>query len=281
MGNIDLKGVGYGLFSVAAWSTNYLVGRALGTAGVDPLGLTLVRFAIATPVLFLMAGLPRYKGQLKDLAVSGLLGVALFNALLYSSLHFIDAATASLFVVFSSPITYMVGVALRAERASPVRSLGVALSVLGAYLILAPRGSGEALGALMALGSAISWSLYTLRVGRLYRRYSPVEAMAWSSLLGTAAMALALPISNLAIPLQFAPLVVYIALVPGALAYASWNSAVKSMGPSAAYMLPLLPAITSALSWIVLKEPLTSLQMAGMALAVAGVYLANAVRNKR
>ncbi|CCC81067.1 DMT family transporter [Thermoproteus tenax] len=273
----DLKGVGYSLFSVVAWSTNYLVGRALGTAGVDPLGLTFIRFAIATPILFLMAGLPKYKGQLKDLAISGLLGVALFNALLYSSLHFIDAATASLFVIFSSPITYILGVALGAERAKPVRSLGVALSVLGAYLILAPRGSGEAPGALLALGSAVSWSLYTLRVGGLYKRYRPVEAMAWSSLLGTAAMALTLPIDDLAIPLSLAPLVVYIAVVPGALAYASWNSAVESMGPSAAYMLPLLPAITSALSWIALGEALTNLQMAGMALAIAGVYLANAV----
>jgi drug/metabolite transporter (DMT)-like permease len=55
-----MRGVSYAVFSVAAWSTNYLVGRFLVAGGVDPVAMSMLRFAIATPLLFLMARFPPY-----------------------------------------------------------------------------------------------------------------------------------------------------------------------------------------------------------------------------
>ncbi|WP_258870247.1 DMT family transporter [Pyrobaculum aerophilum] len=70
-------------------------------------------------------------------------------------------------------------------------------------------------------------------------------------------------------------MVIYVALVPGALAYTAWNMAVKQVGPRAsAAVLPLMPVITAALSAALLGEYLSAQQLLGMAAAVAGVYLA-------
>jgi drug/metabolite transporter (DMT)-like permease len=75
--------------------------------------------------------------------------------------------------------------------------------------------------------------VYTVLVRGMYWLYSPVEAVAWISLFGLAAMspiAAASRPATLADPLVLA-LVAYIAAVPGALAYAAWNVAVRRQSP--------------------------------------------------
>jgi len=124
-----MRDISYALFSVAAWSTNYLVGRYLVAGGVDPVAMSI---AIATPLLFLMARFPPYRGAARRLALLGLLGVASFNLLLYSSLAYVTAAVASLFVVLESPATQLLEAALAWRRS------GYLAAVAEAYLTLEP-----------------------------------------------------------------------------------------------------------------------------------------------
>ncbi len=88
--------------------------------------------AIATPPLFLMARFPPYRGAARRLALLGLLGVASFNLLLYSSLAYVTAAVASLFVVLETPATQSL------EAALARRKPGSLAAVAGAYLALKP-----------------------------------------------------------------------------------------------------------------------------------------------
>ena len=124
-----MRDISYALFSVAAWSTNYLVGRFLVAGGVDPVAMSI---AIATPPLFLMARFPPYRGAARRLDLLGLLGVASFNLLLYSSLAYVTAAVASLFVVLESPATQLLEAALAWRRS------GYLAAVAEAYLTLEP-----------------------------------------------------------------------------------------------------------------------------------------------
>jgi len=111
-----MRGVSYALFSVAAWSTNYLVGRFLVASGIDPVAMSILRFAVATPLLFLMARFPPYRGAARRLALLSLLGVAGFNLLLYSSLAYV---TAALFVVLASPATQLLEAAEARRSCAP------------------------------------------------------------------------------------------------------------------------------------------------------------------
>jgi len=272
-----MRGISYALFSVAAWSTNYLVGRFLVAGGVDPVAMSILRFAVATPLLFLMARFPPYRGAARRLALLGLLGVAGFNLLLYSSLAYVTAAVASLFVVLASPTTQLLEAALARRRPSGVALLGSLAAAAGAYLTLEPYLAVRSyLGPLLAALATLSWAVYTVFVRGVYRLYSPIEAMAWISLFGLAAMSPAAAASEpatLADPLVLA-LVAYVAAVPGALAYAAWNVAVQKAGPRrSAAVLPLMPVLTTLLSHLLLGEAPTATQLIGMAVAVAGVYI--------
>jgi hypothetical protein len=106
---------------VAAWGTNYLVAD-----GVDSVAMSI---AIATPSLFLMARFPPYSDAVRRLDLLGLLGVAGFNLLLYSSLAYV---TAALFVVLESPATQLLEAALAWRRPSSLAT------VAEAYLTLEP-----------------------------------------------------------------------------------------------------------------------------------------------
>ncbi len=267
----------YGLFSIVAWSSNYLVGRQLGLLGVDPVAVSLARFAIATPLLFLFTGKVRYNGGLIDLLIAGLLGVTVFNLSLYASLTYITAPTASLFVILSAPVTYIIAVLLGKDAPNGVRVLGLALSMLGAYMLLGPYlGAGNILGPLLALISTFSWSLYTIHVTKLYVRYDPLNAMAWTGLMGTLAMLPMLPVADIGtlFNANVAPLILYIAAIPGAAAFAAWNYAVKHLGPSkAAALLPLMPPTTAIMSYIALGEELAGNDIVAASVTLVGVYL--------
>ena len=155
--------------------------------------------------------------------------------------------------------------------------LGGSLALAGAYLALAPYISIRSVaGPLLASAAAASWSAYTLYVGRVYEAYRPGPAGAWINLLGLADMAPAIPFADfktlaswdVALPL------LYVAMVPGALAYTAWNVAINRAGPArAAAMLPLMPVITLIISALSLGEAPAPAQIIGMALAVVGVYL--------
>jgi len=272
-----MRGLAYALFAVVAWSTNYLVGRFLVAGGADPLAMSMLRFALATPLLFFLAKFPRYRGSAPLLAALGLLGVAGFNLLLYSALAYVTAAVASLFVVLASPITQTLEALLARRRPKKAALLGSLVAVAGAYLILEPYIAIRSyLGPLLAISATFSWAAYTVLVRRAYSLYSPVEAMAWISLFGLAAMLPLTPLSRPDTLTSFSTLflMAYVAAVPGALAYTSWNVAVQDIGPRrSAALLPLMPVLTALLSHLLLGEVLTPTQLAGTAITIVGVYL--------
>lgn len=271
-----MSGVLLALFSVTAWSTNYVAGRYLALHGVDPIALSIARFAIATPVTFAVFRLPRYAGELKRLAVAGALGVAAFNLSLYASLQYMSAFAASLFVVLAGPLTASASYAARGRAPPPQVILGGSAALVGAYLALAPYISVKSLaGPLLAAIATASWSAYTIYVRRIYGAYRPGAASAWINLLGLADMAPAMPFArfdtlarwDVALPL------LYVATVPGALAYAAWNAAVDRAGPAkTAAVLPLMPVMTLTISALLGEAP-SPAQAVGMALTIAGVYL--------
>jgi drug/metabolite transporter (DMT)-like permease len=112
-----MRDIFYALFSVAACGTNYLV-----AGGVDSVAMSI---AIAAPPLFLMARFPPCSDAVRRLALLGLLGVAGFNLLLYSSLAYVT-------VVLESQATQLLEAALAWRRPSSLAA------VAGAYLTLEP-----------------------------------------------------------------------------------------------------------------------------------------------
>ncbi len=270
---------------MVSWGSNAVAGRYLAAGGLDGLTLSLARFLIATPLLlasaYMLVGmrLPRGAATLLLLAAAGATGIAGFNYFFYSSLEHVEAATTAFIASLATPMTYLASAALGYERLTARGALGVALSIAGLYLLLGPTLNGGSLeGVLLALGAAVSWTIYTLIVKRLTGSLGPLEMLAWASLAGTIMLLAAgwrslLQAAPNMTPLQWL-VILYVAVVPGFLGYLTWNYGVERLGPGkSAVFIPGVPLTATILGAALLGEVLTPLEALGGALIIAGIYM--------
>jgi drug/metabolite transporter (DMT)-like permease len=158
-----------GCGAIALWATLGLLSRA--AAAVPPLQLTAMAFAVSA---VLGLGLLALRGELRMLrqpalvwahGVAGLFG---FHALYFAALAWAPAAEANLInYLWPLLIVLMSGMAL-----SRWHLAGVACGAVGCAVLLgggAGLTAGAVPGYLMALGSAVTWAVYSVLARRLAR----------------------------------------------------------------------------------------------------------------
>ena len=171
-----------GCGAILLWSFLALLSRAAG--GIPPLQVTAMAFAVSA--VFGM-GVVVARGRMAALRqpaivwAHGVGGLAGFHALYFASLRLAPPAEANLLnylwplliVLFAAPVLGM--------RLSLRHLLGAALAAGGCLLLLGGRLEGVVsplvwLGYAMALGSAVTWGLYSVFARRLAA--VPTEAVA-------------------------------------------------------------------------------------------------------
>ena len=272
------------------WAGNTIVGRAVAPY-VPPMTLAFIRWAGASLALLpfawphLKRDLPAIRRNLPILLLLGVLGIGMFNALLYKFLHYTTATNSLLLQAAIPPMVLLFDALLFRVQPGRAQLAGVLLSCAGVIAVIS-GGHLETLtslrfgtGDLLMLAAVTIWGLYTSLL-----RLRP--AMDWRSFLFSTflvgVVALFLPaatewrdfhIATLGPP-QWAALL-YVALLPSLLSYALFNAAVERVGPvpagQAATLLPLFGALLAAL---LLHEPLGRHHLAGMALILAGIVVA-------
>ncbi len=170
------------------WAGNYTVGET-AVRSVDPLSLSLLRWAPAAVILLVLAQVierPRWRvvlRQLPWLTLLAVLGMIGFVVGLYEGLQTTTAVSASL-VSSAAPvlITVTATLALR-ERPSWRAWLGLLVATGGVVLVVS-RGSFDSLaglqfsiGDLWVIGATICWTAYTV-LGRRPTGLTPLTSTA-------------------------------------------------------------------------------------------------------
>jgi len=277
-----LRYIVYPAFSAVAWASNIVAGRYLVGGGfVDGFSLSFARFAIATPILYIVmrvgGGGPGLKGGLARLILIGFLGVALFNAALYSSLAYITAAAASFIASTATLFTYLIAFAIGRVRVGYRAIVGIITSILGVYVLLR---SGIRVwgfnGILLALTASLSWSIYTIIVDSLQESYNPGETLFWAMLFGTIMLAPAFrpdTVNTMMDPIV-AVLIVYVAVVPGLLGYLLWNIGVERLGPALpSIFIPVIPLMATIMEALLLGVKPSRDMIVGGLLIVTGILV--------
>ncbi|PCD03682.1 permease [Sphingomonas spermidinifaciens] len=271
------------------WAGNSIVGRAIRD-DVAPLTLALLRWsgALAIVLPFAWASLRKDRAAIavhwRMLLLLGLLGVAAFNALLYSGLATTTASNALLLQAGVPALVLIVDRLGFGIRAKPIEMLAVAIGSAGVALIVF-RADLKALlafhlnpGDAMILASVAVWALYT----SLLRRRPPIAPASFLAITFAIGVAAMLP----AAATEWAAGrgiewssrawmgVGYVAVFPSTIAYALYNRAVTMVGPaSAGRTIALLPLFGALLAALLLGETLHPHHAIGMALILAGIAL--------
>lgn len=271
------------------WSGNSIVGRAVRD-DIGPLTLAFVRWLGASLILlpFAWRHVARDRAVLlaswKIVLMLALFGVAAFNALLYSGLHY-TSATNGLLLQAAIPAGVLLADRLIFGQRAPLwQKIGVLLSTLGVVIVVAKADIGLlaklhlGIGDVLVLGGVVVWSLYTslLRLKPLVHPLSlllvtfGIAALCMAPLAAGEWLAGNRPRPG---PGLYAACA-YVAIFPSILAYLMFNAAVGRIGAGrAGQTISLMPLFGSLLAAALLGEQIHAYHLAGMALILGGIAL--------
>lgn len=273
------------------WSGNFVVGRAVH-GRIPPVGLAFWRWVVALALLLPFARRPLARDwraiarAWRVVLPLGILGVGNFNMLVYVGLNGTTATSALLLQSACPAFIVAIAFVTGAGRATGRQVAGIAVSLAGVLTILG-RGTPAALSALAfergdlwVLAAVLSWALYTLLLARRPAGVDPLALLAALVAIGAGWIApfYALEVARgarLALDAVTAASIAYVAVFASLVAYVLWNEGVARVGPSrAGVFLHLMPAFGSLLAVALLGESFRPFHAAGIALILAGVYLA-------
>jgi len=273
------------------WAGNWVLGRALRDA-FDPVSLNFYRWLVALVALapFALPGLAAKRELIRRhaglLALLALLGVSVFQSLVYLGLESTTAVNAVLINCSGPLFILLCAWALEGERPKPHQLAGIAISVAGILIILS-RGEAAALAAL-ELHAGDAWILLAIAIWGVYsvllkRRPTGLGGVQFLFVLSVTGMLFLLPafaLQTLRAPPRLPSAaeaigVLYMGLAASVGAFLFWNRAVVVVGANAAgFTLYLLPTFATLLAIAFLGESFHAFHALGIATIIAGVVLA-------
>lgn len=186
-----MKGYLFAIIATAVWSGNFIIARGLSDS-IPPVTLAFSRWFVAAIVLFpfvyrsLIAERDIIRKHIGYLSFTGLLGVTVFNTLIYIAGHSTTAINLALIAISFPVFVILLLRIFYREKIGLVRAGGI-LTVIGGVLLLITRGNVNVLlnvsfhvGDLLMLCAAFIFAVYNLQVKR-----KPPELSFWSFQLCT------------------------------------------------------------------------------------------------
>ena len=276
------------ILTSAIWGTTFISSKLLLQEGLSPAAIMILRFVLAYVLM-----LPFVKGKwfcksLKDELLMVLLGISggsLYFLLENTALVYTQASNVAI-IIAATPLLTMLTVNLldRGKGASKrlygysLMSLaGVALVILNGNFVLKLNPIGD----LLTFGAVVTWVIYSIIIAKVQERYSSWMITRKIFFYGVVTLLPYFLIEpwDVTWEMMSRPMVwgniAYLGVLASLVCYAAWNIVIKQLGAVDAtnylYINPIVAMITANL---LLGERITPLAIAGTALILVGVYLA-------
>jgi len=274
------------------WGGTFIAARVV-SQDVGPFSAAFFRFFIASAFLLFFAvrlegGLPRLaKGQVFLILLLGLTGVAAYNVFFFSGLKSIAAGRASLIIATNPVFIALFAALLFRERLTLLNGAGILLCVTGALIVLSKGNpliifqGGLGRGELYIAGCVVSWVLYSLIGKAAMKDLSPLAAVTFSCLVGTAV--LFVPALREGMAGQFLAYgwsnwwgMFYLGFFGSVLGFTWFYEGIKKIGASrAAVFINFVPVNAVILAYLILHERIYPSLLIGAALVIGGAYMTN------
>ena len=278
------------LVLIFVWGTNFTVQKLIFPI-LSPAGFLFVRF-LMMPLCAALFLCYRYgvdwppvdRSDLRELVKLALAGHVLHVGLVTFGIHLSTAFSSSLILACGPMFTLILLRLTGVEKLSRGQVAGVALACAGVLVFLSDKLLGErwraGSGDLILLVAASFFSYYTVAAKPLIQRHGGVVVMAYATLFGS------LPIVALSMPVGIrvdwtsVPPLIWIALLWAVVVSAfvgwlvwGWVNAVRGVARTAPLMY-LMPPVAGAVAWLMTDERFTLLKLAGAAVTLGGVAVA-------
>src|SRR5881628_4092312 len=279
------------------WGIAWPVGRLLA-AGLPPISIAAIRYAIVVPVFFLLLQIREHsvkipRAWIKEFLAMGILNTSLYQAFFLFGVRYAAASDDSLVIGVGPVLIAVLAAAVLGEPLRRLKILGLVsgLSGVGIISLLSPNVKviNRPLGIALVLGGAVSYALYTIILRRFINRTraeltsrqapSSLRIISWVSLLGWLFL---IPFSLVETPWNYPWTmeawlgILYLAIFSTIIGYLFFVDGVIQIGASrAAIFSNLVPVFGVISSYLVLGENLSIWHAASFLLIFLGVVFVN------
>jgi drug/metabolite transporter (DMT)-like permease len=288
-----LGGLAIAIGGAVLFSTKAVVAKLLYRYHIDAVTVIAFRMLFSLPVFAAIAlwkmrtEAPLGRADAWRLVGLGLVGYYLSSFLDFLGLQYITVGLERL-ILFLTPSFVLLASALwLKQRIGRQQWLSLLTAYGGIVLVffhdLSGGGSNVALGSLLVLGSAVAYALYLLGSGEMVKRLGSLRLVSYAMCVSSAACIgqffLLRPAALLVQPLPVYGLSLVNGIVCTVMPVFMTMAAVQRIGAGAASQAGMIgPVSTLFLGAVILSEPVTSWQLAGTALVLAGIYLLSKVK---
>ena len=268
------------------WGSSYIATKVMVT-DAPPLVAAGLRFTIAGLLLTAFAtwryGPPVLaRSEIRHVLMMAFLAVLFSNACHVIAMQTVQSNTAAL--LNATPALWIAWLGTFGPRKRPLsgaQQLGLMVGLAGVLMILAPKGGFHVAGLgwqLLILLGCLSWSLGTIYHRNAAAANPPLMFVALQMLAGGLGLLLLAAIAREPFAFDWTPRAfaafLFLTLASSCLAYSAYAWLTVHTTPvvvgSYGYVCP---AVAALLGWLVLGETLSWIQIAGMAVILAGIAL--------
>ncbi|MEO8858407.1 MAG: DMT family transporter [Burkholderiaceae bacterium] len=272
---------------VLIWSTGFIVAR-YGMPNAPPFKFLTLRYALSVLCFLLWIGISRARWpqggrQVFHLAVLGILMQAMYLGGVWAAIKAGMGSGLSALIVSLQPVLTAVWVSSMGGHVAKRQWLGLACGFAGLLLVVWHKLGHGAIGDqadLMSLSFAVG-ALLAITVGTLYQKrfVAPCDVRSANLVQQTAALLVTFPLA-----LTEAETMHWNVELAGAM---GWSVLALTLGGSSLLylliqhgaatavtsLLYLVPPTTAVMAWLLFREPITAMTLAGTALTAFGVSL--------
>jgi drug/metabolite transporter (DMT)-like permease len=287
-----------GLLAAIFWGASFVATKA-AVREVSPITLIVLRFAFGVAVLaFAVVRLRAFKWVgARDFVLLTLLGaiaILVHQGLQATGLMFTSATSMSWLVALQPAFTAILALVVLRESLGIGKILGLVIAFVGAIVVVT-RGVPTAdtlhlpstTGDLLAIASALNWTIFSVASKPLLRRIPPTLMMAYVMFIG---WVLTFPffaatqgwseIGNLTMSGWMA--IIYLGVFCSGIAYIFWYDALAHIDASiVASFIYVEPIVTIVVAGIILGELFSPITFVGGIAILLGVYLINRSGSKQ
>jgi drug/metabolite transporter (DMT)-like permease len=277
------------LLMILIWGSNFsIVKVALRDFPEGP--FNAMRLVTATAVFLLVIFGTSARERLRaltrrdwiELFFLGSIGTFLYQFCFVASVKRTSVANGSLIIGVSPIVIAILSAIAGHERIRPVRWLGIAVAMLGLYLVVG-RGvdmSAQTFrGDLLMMAGVICWAVYSVASQPILKRHSPLIVIALTFSFGATLYVLAMTPVLIATDWSAVSGFSWLMMLTSALlalnlSYWIWYTGLKRLGGSRtsvySYLTPVVAMVVAAV-W--LSEPIAANQLAGAGAILAGLLI--------
>jgi len=274
------------------WSGNFLIARGLNDK-INPVSLAFWRWAVATIVILpiIIKSMYAQRKVLRQhagfLIVTSILGVSVFNTLIYIAGQTTTALNLSLISITFPVFTIILARIFLKESITKSKIVGVMVIIFGVILLVSKGDLNSLLSLSFAIGdlwmllASLIFAIYSLLVKSRPLEIKPQSFLGSTFLIGliflTPFYLFSLGGSDAGSYDQVTMYsILYIGIFASIVAYFLWNRSVDLLGPSKASMIYYtIPLFSGILAYFFLNEKIMLVHLISGVLIISGIFIAN------